>query len=101
MRRGSATIVFSFLNRFPGDRYKRSLEEGVVYDILFVIFAFNDPISGANLTSPEIGNYPGIMGALVRFYQQWSTCAKSIHGLAPSVHNTDKNHLNSQTTKMA
>jgi hypothetical protein len=66
---GSAAVLPSFLDRFPGDRYKRPLEEGVVYDILFVIFAGNDPVPGVNLVSPEIGNDPAIVGALTRFDQ--------------------------------
>jgi hypothetical protein len=92
---GSTAVLLSLLGSLPGDRYKRTLEEGVVYDVLFVIFAFNDPVPGPNATLSEIGNDRGIVGALTRFHQQRPTCAKSIHGLAPSVLNTDKNHLNS------
>jgi hypothetical protein len=66
-----------------------------------VIFACNDPVPGVNLASPKIGNDPGIVGALTRFDEQWSTCAKGIHMFASAVHDTDKNHFNSQTIKMA
>jgi hypothetical protein len=38
---------------------------------------------------------------LTRFHQQGSTCAKSIHGLAPPVRSTGKNHFNSQPIKKA
>ena len=91
----STAVLLSLLRRLPGDRYKRTLEEGVVYNVLLVIFAFNDPVPGANVTLSEIGNDRRIVSALARFHHQRSTCAKSIHGLAPSVLNTDKNHHNS------
>jgi hypothetical protein len=94
-------VLFSLFDRFRGDRYKRALEESVVHYILLAIFAFNDPVSNTNLTLSEIGNDPGIVGTLPRLYQEWSACAKRIHGLAPSVHNTDKNHFNIQLMKMA
>jgi hypothetical protein len=38
---GLAAVLFSFLDRFPRDRHERALEEGIVYDVLFVIFACN------------------------------------------------------------
>ena len=66
---GSAAVLPSFVYGFRGHGYKRALEEGVVDDILFVIFACDDPVSGANLVSSEIGNDPGIVGALTRFDQ--------------------------------
>jgi hypothetical protein len=97
----AAVLLFLLLGRFPGSRYKRTLEEGIVYDILFVIFTFNDPVPGVNRTLPKISNDRVIMGALTRFHQQGSTCAKSIHGSAPSALNTDKNYFNSQPIKKA
>ena len=93
-------MLFSLFDRFRGDRYKRALEESVVHYILLATFAFDDPVSNTNLTLSEIGNDPGIVGTLPRLYQEWSACAKSIHGIAPSVHNTDKDHLNIQPMKM-
>jgi hypothetical protein len=92
---GSAAVLLSFVDRFPLDRHKRSLEEGVIYHVPFVILSFNNPIPTTNLTFAKIGNYPRIAGALTRLDQQWSTCAKGIHVLAPSVHRTDNHHLNS------
>jgi hypothetical protein len=97
----AAVLLFLLLGRFPGNRYKRTLEEGIVYDILFVIFTFDDPVPGVNRTLPKISNDRVIMSALTRFHQQGSTCAKSIHGSAPSALNTDKNHFNSQSIKKA
>src|ERR1700722_17440240 len=97
----AAVLLFLLLGRFPGSRYKRTLEEDIVYDILFVIFAFDDPVPGVNRTLPKISNDRVILGALTRFHQQGSTCAKSIHGSAPSALNTDKNYFNSQPIKKA
>ncbi|HSY35998.1 MAG TPA: hypothetical protein VK814_09635 [Acidobacteriaceae bacterium] len=101
MQEGSAAVLFSFLDWFPRGGHEGALEEGVVYDILLVIFACNDPVPGANLVSSEISNDPGIVGALTRFDQQGSTCAESIHKFASSVRNTDENYFNSQPIKMA
>jgi hypothetical protein len=95
----AAVLLLLLLNRLPRSRYKRTLEEGIVYDILFVIFPFDDPVPGVNRTLPKISNDRVIMGALTRFHQQGSTCAKSIHGSAPSALNTDKNYFNSQPIK--
>jgi hypothetical protein len=64
---GSAAVLPSFVDGFRGHGYKRALEEGVVDDILLVIFACNDPVPRANLVSSEIGNDPGIVSALTRF----------------------------------
>src|ERR1700679_1256408 len=97
----AAVLSFLLLDRLPRSRYKRTLKEGVVYDILLVIFTFDDPVPGVNRTLPKIGNDRVIMGALTRFHQQGSTCAKSIHGSAPSVLSTDKTHFNSYPIKKA
>jgi hypothetical protein len=91
--------VLSFLDWFPENRCKGPLEKGVVYDVVLVIFAFDNPVTGANLMLPQIGDNLGSLGALGRFYQQWPSCTKSIHGLAPSGLNTDETHLNSQPIK--
>jgi hypothetical protein len=93
--------VFSFLDRLPGNGGKSALEEGIVYDVVLVIFAFDDPVTGANPTLSQIGSDRGRLSALTRRYQQWSSCTKSIHGLAPPVLNTDTIYLNSQPIKMA
>ena len=36
--------------RLPGNRRKSALEERVVYNITFVIFAFYDPVTGLHVT---------------------------------------------------
>ncbi len=92
-------LLLLLLDRLPRSRHKRTLEEGIVYDILFVIFPFDDPVPGVNSTPPKISNNRVILRALTRFHQQGPTCAKSIHGLAPSVLTTDKNHSISQPIK--
>jgi hypothetical protein len=76
----SAAVMASLLYRFPGNRSKSAVEEGVVDDIVLAILAFDDPVTGANLTLPQIGNYRSSLCALGRFYQQRSSCPKSIHG---------------------
>jgi hypothetical protein len=93
--------VFSFFDRLPGNGRKSALEKGIVYDVVLVIFAFDDPIAGANLAFSHVGSDRGSLCALTRLYQQWSSCTKSIHGLAPPVVHTDKIYLNSQPIKMA
>jgi hypothetical protein len=42
--------VLSFLDRLPGNGRKSTLEEGIIYDVVLVIFAFDDPVTRANLT---------------------------------------------------
>jgi hypothetical protein len=46
----SAAVISSFLNGLPGNRCKSALEKGIVYDVLLVIFAFDNPVTGTNLT---------------------------------------------------
>jgi hypothetical protein len=75
----SAAVVFSFLKTLPANWCKSALEEGVVYDVLLVIFAFDDPVTGMNLTPSQIGNDQGRLCALGRFYQQRSLRAIGIH----------------------
>jgi hypothetical protein len=101
IERDSAAVLFSFFGRLPEHRGKRTLKEGVVDDVLLVIFAVDDPVTGVNLTLSQIGSDRGRVTALTRRYQQRSSCTKSIHGLAPSVLNTDTMYLNSQPVKMA
>jgi hypothetical protein len=62
-------MVFFFLKRLPGDRCKSALKKGVPYNILLVIFAFDDPITGMNLALSRIGNERGRLFTLGRLYQ--------------------------------
>ena len=93
--------MFSFLDRLPGNGRKSTLEEGIVYDVVLVVFSFDDPVTRANLTLSQIGDYRGSLRALTRLYQQRSSCTKCIHRFAPPVLNTDKIYLNIQPIKMA
>ncbi len=66
-----------------------------------MILSFDDPVTRANLTRSQIGNYRGRLSALTRLYEQWSSCTKSIHGIAPLVPNADTIYFNCQPIKMA
>jgi hypothetical protein len=87
--------VFSFLYRLPGNRCESTLEEGIVYDVALVIFAFDDPVTRANSMLSQIGNYRGSLSALTRLYQQRSSRSKGIHGSPPPVLDTDNIYLSS------
>jgi hypothetical protein len=42
--------VFSLVDRLPGNGRKSTLEKGIIYNVVLVIFAFDDPVTRANPT---------------------------------------------------
>jgi hypothetical protein len=53
---GLAAVVAPLALRLPRNRRKSALEKRAVYDITFMVFAFYDPVTGANITLSQIGN---------------------------------------------
>ena len=54
----------AFGGSFPWDWSKGALEEGVVDDIAFVIFAFDDPVAGVGFALSGVGEDEGGTEAL-------------------------------------
>jgi hypothetical protein len=59
-----AAVVATLVRRLPGDGSEGALEEGVVDDVAFVIFAFDDPIAGVGFALTRVGEDEGGVEAL-------------------------------------
>jgi hypothetical protein len=71
--------VAAFARGLPGDRGKGALEEGVVDDISFVIFAFNDPVAGIGFPLSGVGEDEGGVEALRGVDEKGPAGAKRVH----------------------
>jgi hypothetical protein len=74
--------VATLLCGLPGDGRKSTLEEGVVYNITFMVFALNDPVTGPNIAHSKIGRDRRGFFALRGAYQKWSAGAKGHSGIS-------------------
>jgi hypothetical protein len=71
--------VAAFAGRFPGDRSKGALEEGVVDDVAFVIFSFDDPVAGIGFALSGVCEDEGGVEALGGLDEKGSAGAKRAH----------------------
>jgi hypothetical protein len=74
-----AAVVAAFPGGLPGDRRKGALEEGVVDDISFVIFAFDDPVAGIGFSLSGVGEDEGGVEALRGVDEKGPAGAKRVH----------------------
>jgi hypothetical protein len=81
----SAAVVAAFAGRLPGNGCEGALEEGVVDDVAFVIFAFDDPVAGVGFALAGVGEDDGGIGALGGVYEKGSAGAKRVHETLRSV----------------
>lgn len=75
----SATVVTAFIGRVPSDRSKSALEEGVVDDVAFVVFAFDDPVAGIGFALPGVGKDGGGVETLCGVDEKGPAGAKRVH----------------------
>src|ERR1700753_981210 len=80
---GSAAVVTAVVRRCPRDRGEGTLKEGIVDDVAFVIFTFDDPVAGIGLALAGIGEDKGGVGALGGVDKQGSTGAKRVPEALP------------------
>ena len=73
----------TLLRGFPGNGSEGALEEGVVDDVAFVIFAFDDPVARIGLALSGVGEDESGVGALGGVDEQGSTGAKRVHETLP------------------
>jgi hypothetical protein len=78
-----AAVVSSFVRRLPGDGGEGALEEGVVDDVAFVVFAFDDPVSGIGFAMAAVSEDGGGMSALCGIYEKRSAGTKGVHFSSP------------------
>jgi hypothetical protein len=73
------TVVAAFAGWFPGDGGKGALEEGVVHDVSFVIFSFDDPVARVGFALARVGEDEGGVGALRGADEKGPAGAKRVH----------------------
>ena len=74
-----------FVGRLPWDRGKRTLEEGVVDDVAFAIFSFDDPVAGIGFALSGVGKDEGGAEALRGVDEKRSAGAEGVHQTLLSV----------------
>ena len=74
-----AAIVSAFARGFPWDRGEGALEEGVVDDVAFVIFAFDDPVARIGFALSGVGVDKGEVETLCGVDEKGSAGAKRVH----------------------
>ena len=74
-----AAVVAAFAGGLPGNGGEGALEEGVVDDVTFVIFAFDDPVAGIGFALAGVGKDEGGMEALSRIYKKRPAGTKGVH----------------------
>ena len=72
-------VVAAFAGGFPGDGSKGALEEGVVDDVAFVIFSFDDPVAGIGFALSGVGEDRGGAEALGGVDEKRSAGAERVH----------------------
>jgi hypothetical protein len=76
-------VLTPFVCGHPGDGGKGALKEGVVDDVAFVIFAFDDPVAGMGFAMAGISEDGRGLGALRGVYEKRSAGAKGVHFKSP------------------
>ena len=74
-----AAVVAAFSGWLPGDRGKGVLEEGVVDDVMLVIFSFDDPVAGIGFALSGVGEDDGGGEALRGVDEKGPAGAKRVH----------------------
>lgn len=72
----STAVAAPFVHGLPWDRSEGALEEGIVYYIALVVFAFDDPVAGQDFALTNIGEDDGWLSALFCFYEKRSAGPK-------------------------
>jgi hypothetical protein len=76
---GLAAVVAAFARGFPWNRCEGALEEGVVDDVTFAVFALDDPVAGIGFTLAGIGEDDRRVEALGGVYEKRSAGAERVH----------------------
>jgi hypothetical protein len=76
-------VVAAFGRWFPRDRGKGALEEGVVYDVALVVFAFDDPVAGKGFALAGVSEDDGRLLALRGIDEKRSAGPKGVHKKSP------------------
>jgi hypothetical protein len=75
--------VTAFVRRLPRDGGEGALEEGVVYDVALVIFAFDNPVTGEGLALAGVCEDGGGVSALCGVYQKGPASPKGVQSSSP------------------
>ena len=76
-------VVATFVGWIPWDRSEGALEESVIDDVAFAIFAFDDPVARKDFALSGVGEDEGGICALSCVYQKRSAGAEGVQSSSP------------------
>jgi hypothetical protein len=76
-------VLPPFIRGLPCDGRESALEEGIVDDVVFLVFAFDNPVAGIGFARASVGEDGRDSSALRSVYEKWSAGAKGVHFSSP------------------